>query len=845
MIQILRKWLKYMVNKNISSMVNTWPGKTIDDNYHPALWHMLDVAAVAEQLLMYRPLSGNNRIDQALLFLIAMHDLGKISNAFREQIMGQAFRAEFHSQLTFVLLLHHDDLINRLIGGTFESRKPLYAAVAGHHGGPPEEDNRQQHRHRLDSIGDEALTAVPDIIRATSALFPNANLDTIENVNPLTWRVSGLTVQADWIGSNTDWFGLQPDEMTINDYWNRTRKQAVIAVSGAGLHQSCLRPNAQILADRTPRPMQKAVQNVNLPKNPTLALIEDATGAGKTEASLILAQRMMMQGKGQGVFFALPTMATSNAMLERIVKIVPVLYEGRPSLGLSHGRAAQNVMFRKIRGNDGSDPQETVTCGQWLADDRRRILFADIAVGTIDQALLSVMPTRFNTLRLWALSGKILIVDEAHAYDPFLVEELGRLLRFHAMLGGSAILMTATLPKSMRDHYVEEFQRGLKVESREKINGTAYPQLTIVSDWIDICQPAPVVSTCRDIQVKRINNDQAIEIIADGVAKNAACVWICNAVNDAIDRVQLLRAHGIAADLLHARFTVADRLEKERMIQGYFGIDGKDRAGRVLVATQVVEASLDIDFDVMVSDLAPIGSLIQRSGRLWRHERGKRPVDGPCLHVVAPDPDIVGDTKWLHDLLPSGGYVYRISDQWRTAHVIFNKCVIRAPGELRDLIESVHGFDAYPVPPELEQAEIEAEGQIFSERGLARNQLLRPGNYLEEAQAIHGDDQYATRLGISQVTIRLARKNGEMLKPYASTWEDSEVRMSRILYEKSGGIDQKTPEIQAIKSDWPEWHKESIQIAQVNNDGIITNHLQYDRNNGIVTTLTSLRGMTR
>ena len=825
-----------MFDKNISSMVNAWPGKTIDGGYHPALWHMLDVAAVAEQLLMYRTLSENDKIDQAILFLIAMHDLGKISNAFHDQITGQASRAEFHSQLSFVLLLQHDDLIDGLIGGTFETRKPLYAAVAGHHGGPPEDDNRQQHRRRLDAIGEEALAIVPDIIRATAALFPDANLDMIDNVNPLTWRVSGLTVQADWIGSNTDWFGLQPDEITINDYWNRTRKQAVTAISGTGLHQSRLRQNVQILSDRIPRPMQKAVQDVILPTGPTLALIEDATGAGKTEASLILAQRMMMQNKGQGIFFALPTMATSNAMLERIAQVAPVIYEGHPSLGLSHGRAAQNDMFRKIRGNDGSDPHEPVTCGQWLADDRRRILFADIAVGTIDQALLSVMPTRFNTLRLWALSGKILIVDEAHAYDPFMVEELGRLLRFHAMLGGSAILMTATLPKSMRDHYVEEFQRGLKVESREKINGIAYPQLTIVSDGIDICQPAPVVSTCRDVQVKRINNDQAIEIIADGVAKNAACVWICNAVNDAIDRVQLLRARCITADLLHARFTVADRLEKERHIQDCFGPDGKDRAGRVLIATQVVEASLDIDFDLMISDLAPIGSLIQRSGRLWRHERGKRPVDGPCLHVVAPDPDIVKDTKWLHGLLPSGSYVYQISDQWRTARAIFDRGVIRAPGELRDLIESVHGFDACPVPSKLEQAEIEAEGQTFSERGLARNQLLRPGNYLDDAQAIHGDDRYATRLGVPQITIRLAYKNEEMLKPYALTWEDSEIRMSRALYEKSGGVDQKTLEIQAIKADWPEWRRESIHITPIDDNGTITNSLQYDRNTGLITT---------
>ena len=822
-----------MFDEDISHLVDAWPGKTIDGEYHPALWHMLDVAAVAKRLITYRPLTGSGKVDRAILFLVALHDLGKISKAFRDQITGQASRAEYHSQLSFVLLHEHDDLIGNIMGGEPELRRELYAAVAGHHGGPPEVDDSRRHRRRLRAVGPEACAVVPKFLHSVAALFPDASLDGIDSVCPLTWRVSGLTVQADWIGSNADWFGLQPAGMTVGDYWRQAQVQAATAVSSAGLHQSCLRQDARILADKAPRPMQEAVQDVSLPEGPTLALIEDATGAGKTEASLILAQRMMAQGKGQGVFFALPTTATSNAMLERVAQVAPVLYEGRPSLGLSHGRAAQNDFFCQIRGNDGSDPQEPVTCGQWLADDRRRILLADIGVGTIDQALLSVIPTRFNTLRLWALSGKILIVDEAHDYDPFMQVELGRLLRFHAMLGGSAILMTATLPQLMRNCYANEFQRGLGVECPEEINGTAYPQLTIVSDKIDCYQPAPVPATCREIEVKRTEIEPALEIIADGVSEGAACVWICNAVDDAIAKVQLLRARGVTADLLHARFIVADRLEKESCLQDRFGPKGKGREGQVLVATQVVEASLDIDFDLMISDLAPIGSLIQRTGRLWRHERGKRPVDGPCLYIVAPDPDVVTDARWLHRVLTSGGWVYSVSDQWRTARAVFDTGVIRAPENLRGLIESVHGTDTCPVPDALASAEIESEGRVLIERSLAKNQLLFPGGYLEAAQDVYSEDRFATRLISPQVTLWLARRSAGALEAYASTWEESEVRMSRAQYEKLGGVNQETSEIQAIKASWPEWRKGSIQIAPVGDDGEIVEGLQYNKDIGL------------
>ena len=825
--------------------IEAWPGKTIDGEYHPALWHMLDVGAVAEQLTSRRPVTDRTDWEQAIVLLVILHDLGKISNSFRDQITGQAARAEYHSQLSFVLLERHDALLARILAGKCASRRALYSAVAGHHGGPPELDSGSGNEMKrwTSAIGQEAFDVTARIISAVAAFFPQVSLDglAVRDARALSWLVSGLTVQSDWIGSNIEWFDRFPADIPVSEYWQQVRPRAARAVELAGFHDAAPRVGATILpATGTLRPMQRAVQSIELPQGPLLIMIEDATGSGKTEAALMLASRMMAIGKGAGLFFALPTMATSNAMLARVEAVAAELFSGRPSLGLSHGRAGQNALFRKIRGNDGSDPSEPVTCGQWLTDNRKRILLADIGVGTIDQALLAVLPTRFNTLRLWALSNKILIVDEAHSYDPFMEEELCRLLRFHAMLGGSAIVMTATLPRKMRDRYAQEFQRGLGAQQPRPIQGDAYPQLTVVNrHQVDLRQPDPVSATCRDITICRIDEAQAMKRIRDGVAKGAACVWVRNAVDDAIAAAQALQDEGIATDLLHARFTVADRLEKEQALQARFGREGADRQGRVLIATQVVEASLDMDFDLMVSDLAPIESLIQRAGRLWRHMDMRpvesRPVPGPVLHIVSPDPEVVEDAHWLHRVLKAGAWVYPSAMQWRTAQAVFDIGVIRAPEGLRNLIEAVHDeTNRKDVPEVLDKADLEAEGKFRIERQIARNQVLKPCGYLESAQKVYDEEKLRTRLGVPQVTLWLARVGAKGLEPLADSWEASEVRMSRARYEKLGGVDQDQPGIVTLKANWPRWKRESIEIAPVGQGGAITEGLQYNADFGLL-----------
>ena len=830
--------------------ISAWPGKSVEGRTHPALWHMLDVGAVAACLTARRPMTGCRQADRAMSFLVALHDLGKFSASFLAMLLGRPYTGFRHWQHSYRLLRDHDNLLSGKLGATPSVRRILYAAVAGHHGGPPEHLDHRKFRDQANQIGAEASRIASEAIKAVASLFPGASLEgmTESEAWRLSWALSGLTVQADWIGSNPEWFGPQDAGTPIASYWKQALARAETAIVAAGLH--CARPSPEGAVRVLPattglRPMQAAVGKIGLPDGPVLALIEDATGAGKTEAALILAARMMEAGKGDGFFFALPTMATSNAMLARLEGIVPRLFDGRPALALTHGRAGMNERFRQIQGRDGSDPSGGPSCGSWLADDRRRILLADAGVGTIDQALMAVLPTRFNTLRLRALSGHILIVDEAHEFDPYMEAQLQRLLQFHAMLGGSAIVMTATLPLGMRAGFTKAFQKGRGIRRPTDVEGHAYPMLTVIGRGIYSVHPDPVPATCRDLAVQRLEDeDAAARLLHSGVKQGMACVWIRNSVSGAIASAMALREAGLRVDLLHARFTVADRLKHEAAVQKRFGRDGIGRAGRVLVATQVVEASLDLDFDLMVTDLAPVGSLVQRAGRLWRHmdlrPAGKRPVAAPALHVLAPDPDGVDGADWLKRVLGSGALVYPQDAQWRTAKALFDRGMIRAPGGLRELIETVHGDDPQEVPEALQGFEIETIGRRMSEAQQAFNQVLDAEDSYDQPQMqrVFDDDRFPTRLGVPQVTLRLAREEHGRLAPWVGEgplgWQSSEVLVSAARYRNLEGVDQDRPEIRVVREAWPDWMRKRVLVAPVEENGVICGGLQYNSDLGIV-----------
>lgn len=832
-----------MEAKMVQDWIARWPGKTaveVGGPLHPAVYHMLDVAAVAEHLIAAHGLSGPVR--DALLLLTALHDLGKIGPVFRDMIQhGRAQASGRHWEVTEHYLRLHDGAHLALLGLDPRARFALYAATAGHHGRPPKADNTAMARMGRDA-GPDALADAGSVIAAFIAFWPNASLAelTRDEVTAFGWWLPGFVAAADWIGSNVAWFPPCPPDLSLSDYLGLARERASSAVTAAGFRFPS--PAATPIFTFSPRPMQSACADIALRDGPMLALIEDETGAGKTEAALILAQRMMMAGKGRGLFVALPTMATADSMFERLRDVVGRMFDTGPSLTLAHGRAGLSVPFRDLQSAGRRNPDDA-DCSVWLADDRRRALLADVGVGTVDQALMATLPVRHACLRLFGLSSKILIVDEVHELgDPYMTELLVALLQAHAALGGSAILLTATLPLALRSRLIAAFEGGAR-RSTTPTTDPAYPALTVAGGAV--CTDFARATGPRGrVAVVRVNTvDAATDLLVAQAGQGAACVWVRNAVDEAIAAVIALRARGVPADLLHARFTLWDRKRHEQSALSRFGKTGLGREGHVLVATQVVESSLDLDFDVMVSDLAPMAALIQRAGRLWRHmdlrPASVRPDLNPVLHVVAPDPGVVLDDRWLTGTLGAGAHVYPLSLMWRTAEVIFGAGAIDAPSGLRALIEASHGEDL-PIPAAFDHADSVAIGKYHASRAQgARNVVSFPAGFRAGAGAWE-DAEFPTRLGQPVRTLLLVRQGAGGLIPWAeaATLVDScqlsEVQASVARLSRLALPDQSHPDIATFTASWPDWRRASVTVCPVGNEGQIADGLHYDREIGLV-----------
>ncbi|GKY89144.1 CRISPR-associated helicase/endonuclease Cas3 [Sinisalibacter aestuarii] len=718
-----------------------------------------------------------------------------------------------------------------------QRRKWLYGAVAGHHGRPPEKSGDAFLRMKR-AAGPEAFSDAVEVIRAFRKLWPNGSLAEMsrDEVRALSWWLPGFITAADWIGSNAEWFPAEAPGLALADYLDAVRNRAARAVQETGLVPA--RVTETSLFRHTPRPMQAHAADVPLPDGPVLAIMEDGTGSGKTEAALVLAQRMLQAGKGRGLFFALPTMATADAMFARLRPDLGRLFATPPSLTLAHGRAGisrewRDLALTAMRHEDEPGPTA------WLSDNRRKALLANVGIGTIDQALLAVLKAKHAPLRLYGLSSKILIVDEVHEVgDPYMAELLATLLRSHRQNGGSAILLTATLPVAQRDML-------LRAWGAEPPALAPYPALTLAGAAPETVAPMPDLRGA--ITVERLEDDEAVVSLLQGAAaQGAACVWVRNAVDDAMAAVRALRDRGVEADLLHARFALADRLAHQGGILERFGKERTGGAGRVLVATQVVESSLDLDFDVMVSDLAPIAALIQRAGRLWRHmdlrPAESRPVRAPVLHVLSPDPAAVDDSTWLHRVLDGGAWVYPLDQQWRTAQALFSAGMIETPHGLRLLIEAVEGPNADPVPPQLEEAEQERIGAGYGARTLAGMNRIDLDRDYRDGGGGADDRDYPTRLGVEQKVLVLARWENGRVVPWADEadrtedelWVLSEVSVAARRAEKLALPDQDVPEILAVTKGWPEWRREAVTLCPVGADGRICEGLHYRAAEGLV-----------
>lgn len=847
-------------------------------SFHLLPYHCLDVAAVGHVLMdkqepWFKRVAGAvsvnlDHLRRLLLLFLALHDVGKFSESFQAIVkevlailQGKASgRLYSYRHDALGAALWEDELFSRIQNGgclvcrselmddLFDYLAPCAAPFLGHHGQPVSTEGISLSEH----FSYDDVEAACDFAEACAALLVDEPIRLPEDLGELyealkvqSWLLSGFVILCDWIGSNESLFPHCRDATGLEDYWEYACKRAERAVEVAGIlpvpaaQFSGMRGLFPNLKEVTPSPLQAHLSGCELPAGPQLWIIEDITGSGKTEAAIVLAHRLMQQGS-EGILVALPTMATANAMYERMVEAYRNLFspEGAPSLALAHGRrslmdgfTSTILDFEESRPAENTfensqEPAEaSAACARWIADNKKKVFLAHAGVGTIDQALLAVLPSKHHTLRLFGIANKVLIIDEVHACDAYMAELLKALLQFHAAMGGSAILLSATIPQAMRSDFVAAFLRGRDLKGVTQCAG-AFPSVTSVSANERLEIPvAPRADLRRSLAVTLVHDmTSVVAEIIEAVASGACVCWVRNTVTDAVEAYDLLTKepslNNDRVTLFHARYAMGHRLDREKDVLGRFGKDSQPdkRRGAVLIATQVVEQSLDLDFDFMVSDLAPIDLLIQRAGRIHRH---RRPFRGdrlePVLWVLSPPVSESPGPDWFSGFFGRGAYVYEDHGHlWRTARLLERarlaegKCGWIMPDHARELIEGVYGGAAEEIPEGLMEKQLDAEGKRRAEGAQGRfNALSVSAGYGGHPSAFFSDVSAPTRLGETSVTFRLAIRSGERILPMYGhprhAWMLSEVQVRESVIAKSSATEDEKQLATATMRDGGKW----------------------------------------
>ncbi|WP_257283445.1 CRISPR-associated helicase Cas3' [Endozoicomonas sp. SESOKO1] len=832
-------------------------GSLARKTYHLLAYHSLDVAATGWLLLnpgkplcrqLARQLSVQPQWLQTFFcFCLMLHDIGKFCRGFQnlapnlslDLVPAEPQRKYDTRHDSLGYLLWQKELSTRL-ADLFPDRKipraisPWLEVVCGHHGQPPRKDRIVRTCLNPEEDIPAAEAFVRNIVSYWQPDFsPLTSIDK-KVFKKVSWQLAGVAVLADWLGSDQSVFGYQERPMPLQDYWQSYALPAAEkVVSGSALQPGMVNPFTSIRQQfdfiHEATPLQEFAEVIDLGDSPHLFILEDVTGAGKTEAAMVLVHRLMAAGLADGLYVGLPTMATANGMYQRLANSYQALFQkgAKPSLVLAHGASQLSGAFQSSIGIDQHKPDKSYQpddlsasayCHQWLADSRKKALLADVGVGTIDQALLAVLPARHQSLRMLGLGNKVLLVDEVHAYDPYMRQLLISLLQAHAAQGGSIVLLSATLPLEFRSELVAAYLKG-RGFAAPALQEEGYPLATYCCDQgLQEKVIATRSSVKRTVKVKRLASEaEALELIRKTAQAGQSICWIRNTVRDARSAYnQLQQEKSLTSDrlsLFHSRFTVYDRQVIESDVLNRFGkySEGEQRTGQILIATQVVEQSLDLDFDVMISDLAPVDLLIQRAGRLQRHIRNasgsvagvkdQRPA--PVLYLLSPDPDKIDSEHWLRTLLPGSQAVYaNVGQLWLTAGVMLQDQGFSMPEDARHLIESVYGKDVQECIPEvLQQASSVAVANDRARTSMGHFNCLdlQQGYTWGSGGAANGwdeDTRIPTRLNdIETVTVVLAKVDGNGdLQPWVANenpdhaWALSQIRLPEGEWRKAEAL---------------------------------------------------------
>lgn len=772
-----------------------------DERWHPLILHLMDVAASADAILAREPESSRNRLAAVLglnwpearpwlLLLIACHDLGKACPGFQCKWKNLSDMDAGRSPNTDInhAFVSQIELVTLLMGiGWPEELADLAAdAVGCHHGERAAPTTLERLNWR--ALGnDEWTEARRALFEALLVIFaPGEPPAKPKMSGPDFMLLSGLTSFADWVGSNETWFPFgSPDDCEDLITWfqarrNKSAEQALNAIGWDARIPLASEPQRfDDVFGFAPRPLQQAVADALADlQQPAILLVEAPMGEGKTEAAFYAHLDLQRRFGHRGLYIALPTKATGNAMFTRTLKFLRSQNCSRQiDLQLLHGGALLNDDYQKLKPGGIHDPKAggDVRAGEWFTH-KKRALLSEYGVGTVDQALLTILPVRHQFVRLWGLANRVVVFDEIHAYDAYTGTLLIHLLRWLLALGSSVLLLSATLPPAIR----RKLAALTNADSPEK--EADYPRLSVYSNGLAVRQIAFEAEPARrlSLHVQPIASDLAAmqEALDSRLAEGGFALALVNTVQRAQDLYLLYPggetimiegrpvgkclADGTEIYLFHARFPADCRQQRENAVLQTFGLAGGRGGRKILIATQVAEQSLDLDFDLIATDLAPIDLLLQRAGRLWRHARASRPLAAPTLLVAGlaeTSPPSFDRPLWW-------GAVYREDILLRTWCLLHGKKSISFPGEIDTLVQAVYEEQVEvleSLQERLQKSLMDGDGKAISHTSQANKAIIgfpddaswndpaRFSLYDEDEPGLHRTLMAQTRLGDDSV----------------------------------------------------------------------------------------------
>nr|WP_242482500.1 CRISPR-associated helicase Cas3' [Thiocystis violacea] len=784
-----------------------------DDNgaisgWHPLVDHLIDVASCFVHLCACHSIrralerTAGRRLSlqdiARLACLVFLHDIGKANSGFQAKrwLKGATpgWPAHAGHGLEAIKLFDETPFLQALVAllpvdaicTWGEAVEPLLKASISHHGRPIIENagdwNRAIWKPVVGADGKTLYDPAPvleEIGRRATDLFPEAfapSGEPLPDAPAFGHLFAGLVQLADWLGSDTAFF---PFSTPGEDRAETAIDCAERAIRSLGLDADdwrhalgTLSPSFAQTFGNPPYPIQAAMDSSDLGP---LVVLESETGSGKTEAALWRFVHLFARGEVDSLYFALPTRVSASQVYERILTAVarlwptnpPVTVRALPGYASADGQEPTALPDFKVLWPD--KPEDAEAHRRWAAESPKRFLAAPIAVGTVDQALFGALQVRHAHLRHALLARSLVVVDEVHASDPYMTVLLERLLQAHLGCGGHALLLSATLGSSARTRYL-----ALGHDSRsappafQAACDAPYPALSdqLAMRAIDsTIRPKSVTWILRDL----IDDPEAIARLAIDVASAGAKVLIVRntvpaalAVFRAIEQLapNLLFAVNGSRTLHHSRFSREDRPLLDAAIQAQLGKE-RPPGARIVVGTQTLEQSLDLDADLLITDLCPMDVLLQRIGRLHRHPRPEeqRPEAFrlPQAWILTPpnhdlSPLLQTSRHGLGPFRDGDGIYPDLRTVEATRRLIVERPSITIPEDNRALVEGATHPDRLQEMESLgeawKQLGQKIEGQTGAQRTIAHLHGLEIDKAFDAQQGFPTDLDIATRLGV-------------------------------------------------------------------------------------------------